>query len=108
MTRPNVRLADTGVVHAHARSARQILRCGARFVRHEQERRPVDARPQGSDTEDPIDCMVCLVRDEFACADIQEILIENSVKDLQESMDALAVQFVNDCVHEWENRKGRR
>ncbi len=74
MTRPNIRLEGTGVVHAHARSKRKILRCGVRFIRHELQRGPVDTRRMGFDTEDPVDCMACLVQHELSCADIKEIM----------------------------------
>lgn len=66
MTRPNVRLEDTGIVHAHARNDWQIARCGVQYIREGQERHALDNRRIGFDTEAPVDCMTCLVRDEWA------------------------------------------
>lgn len=93
MTRPNVRLEGTGVIHAHARSKRNILRCGTRFVRVEQERGPSDTRRRGFDTEDPVDCMTCLTKDEWSNADVGEIVRE-AVK---------SVRYAS--AFEWESRK---
>lgn len=77
--KPNVRLESTGVVHAHARNSRQILRCGTRFLRHEGERaHPADTRSRGEYTEAPVDCMACLVRNEWCNASLGEILVENA------------------------------
>lgn len=58
----NVRTAGSPVAHAHARTYQMIARCGVRYggVLY---------------TEDPIDCMTCLVSDEWACADINEIIV---------------------------------
>ncbi len=83
----NIRLANTNVVHAQARSARQIARCGVEYIREGQDRMMLDNRRVGADTGDPVDCMACLVKDEWANADIREIIVENSIKDIQEGVD---------------------
>lgn len=101
MTRPNVHLEDTCVVHAHARSDRQITRCGVEYIRDRQDRFMLDNRREGFDTEASVDCMTCLVKDPNAFADIREIIVENSVKDIQEAVD---IRFI-DAI-EWQSRKG--
>lgn len=101
MTRTNVRLEDTGIVHAHARSNQQIARCGVEYIRDGQKRFMLDNRCVGSDTEDPVDCMTCLVRSEWENADIREIIAANSVKDIQEGEDMRYVDALT-----WQGHKG--
>jgi hypothetical protein len=62
VTRPNVRIEGSDVVHAHTWSEYQITRCGVEYIRDDQERRILDNRHSGSDTDNPVDCMTCLVK----------------------------------------------
>lgn len=96
MIRPNIRLENTDVVHAHARSEREILRCGVRFVRHEQERGPSDTLCRGFDTEDPVDCMTCLVRHELSCANLIEIIALELEMEMEEK--AAWLETLNEAV----------
>lgn len=91
--RRNVRIL--GVVHAHARTDEQITRCGTRYYRNDQYVRgdPYE-RLLGHRTNNGVECMTCLVKDEWAHADIPEIIVSNSVKDLQEAEDVRYVDFI--------------
>lgn len=80
MTKPNVRLLNTGIVHAHALNDWQITRCGVQYD------------VTSSYTKDSVDCMACLVGNELDNADIHVIITENSVKDIQEGVDAFMLQ----------------
>lgn len=89
----NVRIL--GVVHAHARTHEQITRCGTRYNRHGQY--ALDNRSSlslGIRTNNDVECMTCLVKDEWAHADIREIIVSNSVKDLQEAVDVRYVDSI--------------
>lgn len=74
MTRPNVRVEGSDVVHAHAITDRPFTRCAVIY-------------DGVLCTEDPVDCMACLVKDEWANADIREIILSNPVKDIQEAVE---------------------
>jgi hypothetical protein len=88
--RTNIRILDTGVVHEHAMSSVQQARCGQFFLREPLDW-PSDGRlPFARDTEAEVDCMACIVTPETEHADLQEIIIANSVKDpLEAAIEAL-------------------
>lgn len=61
MTGPNVRINGTCVTHAKAINQGAVTLCGASY-----DRVPAswsDPRLLGVETEDPVDCMTCLVKD---------------------------------------------
>jgi hypothetical protein len=89
----NIRIR--GVVHAHARTNEQITRCGTRYYRNGQYvLNDASDRPMGHRTNNGVECMTCLVKDEWAHADIREIIVSNSVKDLQEAVDVWYVDSI--------------
>jgi hypothetical protein len=96
MTNPNVFFEETGVTHARSVDGIAITRCGAAYDRL---RSPLfDSRPPGVETERPVDCMTCLVKS--ASRDIREIIVDNSVKDIQQAVDARYLDAI-----EWEKRR---
>lgn len=109
MTKPNVLFEDTGVTHARS-AGFAMTRCGLAYDRHKEL--PFNMYPRGIDTEKGVDCMTCLVKDpgveqwkkyekgEWNNADIAEVLVENSVKDIQEAVDMRYIDAI-----EWQKRK---
>lgn len=94
-SRLNVRIR--GIVHAHAHADEQITRCGTRYHKNgELARANTDGhlRPMGHGTNNGVECMTCLVKDEWAHADIREIIESNSVKDIQEAVDVRYVDAI--------------
>ena len=92
----NVRIL--GVVHAHARTNGQVTRCGTRYYRNGQYvLGDASDRPTGHRTNNDVECMTCLVKDEWAHADVREVIVSNSVKDLEENVDS---RYVNAALLE--------
>lgn len=89
----NVRIL--GIVHAHAHANEQITRCGTRYYRNGQYvLGDASDRPTGHRTNNGVDCMTCLVKHEWINGDIGEILVSNSVKDIQEGADIRYVDTI--------------
>lgn len=82
MTRPsNVRMEDTGVTHARAWNDRRVTRCG---VEYDNRHVPLfDPNPVGDETEDAVDCMTCLTKDEATHGDPRVIRTARGIKDLR-------------------------
>jgi hypothetical protein len=100
MTNPNVFFEETGVTHARSPSGDAITRCGIAYDRLKSLLNDFISRPPGVETESPVDCMTCLVKS--ASRDIREIITDNSVKDIQEGIDARYLDAI-----EWEKlRRG--
>lgn len=89
--RPNVRMSDTGIVHEHALTAGQVTRCGLRYLRDRQYTYAYDFGPIAFEARAEIDCMACIVTPETEHADLREVIVANSVKDLTEAEDASAI-----------------
>lgn len=91
----NVRIL--GIVHVHAHTNEQITRCGTRYYRNGQYvLGDASDRPMGHRTNNDVECMTCLVKDEWAHSDIREIIVSNSVKDIEANVDV--IQYVDDLA----------
>lgn len=90
--RSNVRASDTGIVHEHALAADQRTRCGLRYLRNYQYTFANDFSPIAFETGDEVDCMACVATPETEHADLREIIVANSVKDMTEAEDAAAIE----------------
>lgn len=76
MTRPsNVRMEDTGVTHARAWNDRRVTRCGLEY--------DYLYAPLFNETEDAVDCMTCLTKDEATHGDPRVIRTVHGIKDLR-------------------------
>lgn len=93
--RPNVRTADTGITHEHVNAARQLTRCGLRYVRNCQYVLANDPSPVAHETEAEVDCMACVAKEAEHEA-LLETIVADSVKDMTEAEDARAARVLED------------
>lgn len=79
--RDNVRIENTGVTHARVLGERAITRCG---IDYDRLRAPLfDPRPPGDETDDSVDCMTCLIKDDATNADPRVIRTAHWIKNLR-------------------------
>lgn len=95
MTERPLNIRILGIVHAHAHTSEQITRCGTRYYRNGQYVLGDSSdRPMGHGTNNDVECMTCLVKNEWAHAHIMDIIISNSVQNLEEDVDARYIDAI--------------
>lgn len=93
-----------GLTHAHAYSERAVTRCGLRYLRPGT----IDALGThvglvlrlsvGVETKEDVNCMTCMTKSEWENADLSEIMIGNSVKDIEQIVNGKSLEQVLEQV----------